>query len=97
MGTFDFKSHNKLMSEIRIMRSSGELIKAGNGIKCPIHVIHGKEDSHPYLGVVEPFKSAGIKFEFSLINKCGHTPWREKYAKEEFIKIISESICRYFS
>lgn len=90
MDSFDVKTHNKLMDEIRNLRTSKELLEKASRISCSINVIHGLDDPHPYEGVVEPFDFNQINFEYDLIEKCGHTPWQEKFAKEEFEKIISK-------
>ena len=29
-----------------------------------------------------------------LLKRCGHTPWREKYAREEFFRILAEELER---
>ncbi len=57
-------------------------------IKCPITVIHGKNDPHPVKGVTKPLKKLGIKFEEYILEKCGHSPFREKPAQQQFYEIL---------
>lgn len=92
--SFDLKGHEALMAEINDLRSSKALLDAGTTIRCPIQVIHGDYDPHPLEGVIEPFDTIGLKYQLRVLNKCGHTPWHEKYAKDSFKKLIQRS-CAY--
>lgn len=82
----------KVMDEIRILRSNGELLSMGYKIQCPVIGIHGDYDPHPYTGVKEPLEKVVNDFRFILLEKCGHTPWNEYYAKEQFYKILMKEI-----
>lgn len=86
--SFDAIGHQLLMDELRHLRASGQLLELGRTIDSRVTVIHGKEDPHPYLGVVEPLKSIGLDLELILLEQCGHAPWIEKYAKEKFYSIM---------
>lgn len=55
----------------------------------PVVAIHGSFDSHPYQGVQEPLKAVVSNFTFILLDKCGHEPWIEKHAKDQFMNLIS--------
>lgn len=57
----------KCMDEINIMRSTGNLIKLGNRIRCPVVAIHGENVPHPYLGVKEPLSKVIQNFSFILL------------------------------
>jgi hypothetical protein len=54
--------------------------------------IHGNYDPHPYAGVKEPLSQVLRDFKFILLQKCGHKPWIEKAAKEEFYRILMEEV-----
>lgn len=82
----------EIMDEIRILRSSGELLSMGSEIQCPVVAIHGDYDPHPYIGVKEPLEKVVNDFRFILLEKCGHTPWNEYYAKEQFYKVLMKEI-----
>ncbi|MPN25049.1 hypothetical protein SDC9_172456 [bioreactor metagenome] len=69
------------------MRRSGELLAAFRKISCPIAIFHGAEDPHPAAGVIEPLEDMAP--EFHIFQRCGHTPWREKHARERFLKAIA--------
>lgn len=74
------------------MRSSGELLELGKKIECPVVAIHGDYDPHPAEGVQKPLSSVLKDFRFMLLKKCGHKPWIEKYAMDEFYKILKQEL-----
>jgi pimeloyl-ACP methyl ester carboxylesterase len=61
-------------------------------IKCPVIAIHGKKDPHPWRGVKEPLENRLNEFKMYVIDKCGHDPWKEYYAKEEFFAILKNEM-----
>ena len=74
------------------LRRSGKLLKLGENVQCPVAAIHGDYDSHPAEGVRIPLSSVLENFSFFLLKKCGHKPWIEKHAKDEFYKILKEEL-----
>jgi len=79
-------------AEADTMRASGELLKRAAEIRCPVIVIHGDYDPHPYRGVEEPLERILDDFQFFLLTKCGHTPWEERYARDAFFQILRDEI-----
>jgi pimeloyl-ACP methyl ester carboxylesterase len=74
------------------LRRSGELLALGKSIQCPVIAIHGDYDPHPAEGVQKPLSSVLRDFRFVLLEKCGHTPWLERQARESFYHILKEEI-----
>lgn len=70
------------------LRRSGALLSLGKQITCPAVAIHGDFDPHPAEGVQKPLSEIVNDFRFILLNRCGHTPWREREAKEQFYEIL---------
>ncbi|MBL7117216.1 MAG: alpha/beta hydrolase [Candidatus Syntrophoarchaeum sp.] len=63
---------------------TGSLLEFGKQIKCPVVAIHGDYDPHPAEGIRTPLKNVIEDFRFCLFKKCGHSPWKELYAKNRF-------------
>jgi len=82
----------KIMPEISELRKKGELLDIGNNIKCPVVVIHGDYDPHPYQGVKEPLSKVIKNNKFILLDNCGHYPWNEQYAKDRFYEILFDEL-----
>jgi pimeloyl-ACP methyl ester carboxylesterase len=84
--------NRKVWAEAKELRVSGELLAMGKKIKCPVVAIHGDYDPHPAEGVRGPLSKVLTDFRFILLEKCGHYPWLEKYARETFLKILKDEI-----
>jgi pimeloyl-ACP methyl ester carboxylesterase len=78
--------------EAAAMRSSGELLAQAQNIKCPVIAIHGDYDPHPADGVRIPLSGVLKDFEFILLEKCGHTPWLERQARDSFYEVLTEAL-----
>jgi len=76
------------------MRQSGELLKLGEKISCPVVVIHGDYDPHPASGVERPLSRIIKDFRFILLKDCGHEPWKERLARQRFYEILRTEINR---
>jgi pimeloyl-ACP methyl ester carboxylesterase len=66
------------------MRRSGRLLALTSQIRCPVVALHGDFDPHPAEGVRAPLSARLQQFRFVLLPHCGHTPWIERQAREEF-------------
>jgi pimeloyl-ACP methyl ester carboxylesterase len=89
---FDAEIFKSVWPEAAELRRSGELLRLAEKIRCPVVAIHGDYDPHPVKGVKEPLSGVLDDFKFHLLSKCGHKPWVEKFAKEEFYKILAEEL-----
>jgi pimeloyl-ACP methyl ester carboxylesterase len=74
------------------LRRSGELLEMGKQITCPVVAIHGDYDSHPAKGVERPLSRVLREFRFILLEKCGHSPWLERQARERFYRTLMNEI-----
>lgn len=74
------------------LRDSRELLTLGSLIKCPVVAIHGDYDPHPAEGVKEPLSGVLKDFRFILLEKCGHHPWFERFARDRFYQILREEL-----
>jgi pimeloyl-ACP methyl ester carboxylesterase len=74
------------------MRRDGSLLEAVGQIACPVLAIHGDYDPHPAAGVREPLSAALKDFRFSLLERCGHTPWIERHARDDFFELLNKEL-----
>ncbi|RPI39457.1 MAG: alpha/beta hydrolase [Methanoregulaceae archaeon] len=74
------------------LRRNGVLTQMAHAIRCPVIAIHGEYDPHPAAGVKEPLSRECTDFRFILLQKCGHRPWIERQASEEFFDILIKEI-----
>ncbi len=89
---FSEEINRKVWAQAKKLRISGELLSLGKKIECPVVAVHGDYDPHLAEGVREPLTRVLKDFKFILLEKCGHEPWLERYARDEFYKILREEI-----
>lgn len=89
---FDEEQHKALMKEIGEMRENGELLARVLNITCPVIAFHGTYDPHPMRGVNEPLEGKIADFRMITMEQCGHDPWKETYAREEFFEKFFEIV-----
>jgi pimeloyl-ACP methyl ester carboxylesterase len=76
------------------LRKSGELLRLAKRITCPVVAIHGDHDPHPAKGVQRPLSATLEHFRFILLQNCGHTPWLERQARDEFCALLKKELGR---
>jgi len=74
------------------LRRSGKLLELGKRIECTVVAIHGDYDPHPGEGVQEPLSAVLRSFRFVLLRNCGHMPWIERQARDEFYGTLKEEL-----
>ena len=84
--------NEKIALDVRAFLASGEFLKLGEKIQCPVTVIQGDHDPRLADEVKEPLERVLKDFKFILLEKCGHTPWLEKYARKRFFEVMREEI-----
>lgn len=61
-------------------------------INVPVTLMHGDYDPHPIKEIYSFLKDCIPQTKLYELKKCGHYPWIEKYAKDDFYKIINEEL-----
>ncbi len=84
--------YQNVWKEASELRNSGNLLKLGKQIQCPVVAIHGDYDPHPYKGVEKPLSRVLKNFRLILLNNCGHEPWLENLAKKRFYDLLRKEI-----
>ena len=70
------------------LRTQGALLQSALSVHCPIDIIHGACDPHPAEGVYTPLQKIGVPFTLHLLSRCGHTPFTERYAQDDFYQLM---------
>ena len=87
-----YEINRSVWNDARELRNSGRLLEMGKNILCPVLAIHGDYDPHPVEGVEGPLSRMLKDFRFILLEKCGHRPWLERYARDRFYDILKNEI-----
>ncbi|MCD4774147.1 MAG: alpha/beta hydrolase [Bacteroidales bacterium] len=88
----NFDIYQNVWNEASRLRKSGKLLKIIKKIKCPVVAIHGDFDSHPAKGTQKSLKENLKDFRFILLKNCGHKPWMERQAMNNFYEILKEEL-----
>lgn len=84
--------NRRVWAEASRLRSSGELLRAAGKVRCPVTAIHGDYDPHPAEGVRAPLAQVLPGLKFIVLARCGHEPWRERYARSQFFQVLQEEL-----
>lgn len=88
----DSRHYSGIWPEAARLRAGGELLACAAKINCPVVAIHGDYDPHPAEGVRLPLTQRLSNFTFHLLPRCGHSPWRERYARELFYDTLIKEL-----
>jgi pimeloyl-ACP methyl ester carboxylesterase len=61
-------------------------------IKAPVTMIHGDEDPHPGPLIYKSLEKSISDIKYIELPRCGHKPWIESEAKNEFYKILTKCL-----
>jgi pimeloyl-ACP methyl ester carboxylesterase len=84
--------YQSVWAEAQELRRSGQLLELGKQIRCPVLAIHGDHDPHPAEGVRQPLSQVLGDFRFILLERCGHLPWIERHARDQFFALLREAL-----
>lgn len=84
--------YQSVWREAARLRDTNELINCADKIACPIVVFHGEFDPHPIDGVEKPLSERVENTKIVRLPKCGHTPWKEVFAKDEFYRLLRDEL-----
>ena len=90
--TGDPEAFSHIWPEANAMRKRGELLALASEILCPVVAIHGTYDPHPVDGVRVPLEGSLRDFRMIVLDRCGHEPWRERYARTGFFRVLREEV-----
>ena len=84
--------YRSVWPEASRLRDSGELIGCAGQIACPVVALHGDYDAHPVEGVAKPLAERLRDFTMIRLENCGHTPWKERYARDQIFRILKDCL-----
>ena len=63
-------------------------------IDAPVLMLHGTVDPHPGRMIRASLEPHLPQLEYHEWERCGHYPWLEKAAREEFFAVLREWLTR---
>jgi pimeloyl-ACP methyl ester carboxylesterase len=76
------------------LQNSGAYPAAFARIKVPVIMLHGSYDPHPGDLIYHGLKRYMPHLEYREWERCGHYPWLERHAKDDFFAALKEWLKR---
>jgi pimeloyl-ACP methyl ester carboxylesterase len=88
----EYDVYRRVWGEAEALRAGGTLLEYCSMIRCPVTAIHGDYDPSPAKGVRDPLARTIRDLRFIVLERCGHTPWIERQARERFYSVLEEEL-----
>jgi pimeloyl-ACP methyl ester carboxylesterase len=90
----DARAHHETWNDMLRLQTEGKYPAAFEAVKVPLLMVHGDYDPHPGNLIRESLQAYVPQLEYHELDRCGHWPWLEKSASEEFFCLIREWLSR---
>ena len=87
-GNLDYNVYKSVWPEAEGFRYDGKLVEILKKVTCPVVAIHGSYDPHPIQKVRDVLLKYIDDLCFHELPKCGHYPWKEKFAYKDFYRLL---------
>ncbi len=84
----DARANEETWSDMMRLQAAHVYPQAFSTITCPVAMFHGKYDPHPGKMIRDSLKPYIPQLEYIEWERCGHYPWRESAAREEFLATL---------
>ncbi|QDU35149.1 2-hydroxy-6-oxononadienedioate/2-hydroxy-6-oxononatrienedioate hydrolase [Poriferisphaera corsica] len=84
----DAVAHKHTWCDMIRLQKEGMYPDAFKAITSPVLMIHGSHDPHPGIETYELLKQYMPQMDYHELERCGHSPWVERYARTEFFSRI---------
>jgi len=91
---FDVRAHHETWQDMLRLQQEGVYPAAFAAIESPVLMLHGAHDPHPGAMIRDSLKPFLPQLEYRQLERCGHSPWREKHAREEFFTVLKDWLTR---
>lgn len=88
----DAVAHSETWDDMVRCLNEGVYPPAFAAIKCPILMLHGEADPHPGDITRDDLRRHVPHLEYREFPRCGHSPWLEREAREDFLDCLNEWI-----
>jgi pimeloyl-ACP methyl ester carboxylesterase len=85
---FDEAAYAQTWDDMVRLQHEGVYPQAFAAIRAPVLMIHGNDDPHPGAMIRDSLTPHLPHLEYRALTRCGHSPWIERFAREEFFAIL---------
>ncbi len=87
---FDTVAHEETWNDMARLQSAGIYPRAFEAIESPVLMLHGAYDPHPGNMIRDSLAPYLPQLEYHEWQRCGHSPWIEKSARDAFFSTVFE-------
>ena len=93
----DARANQETWQDMLRQQEQGVYPAAFAAIHEPVIMLHGDYDSHPGSMIRASLEPHLPQLEYRELKRCGHYPWLEKAAHDEFIVVLREWLALQFT
>jgi len=93
---FDYPSHKATWDDMMNLMTGGKYPQEFTRIKVPVAMFHGDYDPHPGKMIFENLRRFMPQLEYFEFKDCGHSPWKEKFARNDFLRDMKSWLHKNF-
>jgi pimeloyl-ACP methyl ester carboxylesterase len=86
----DVRAHHETWDDMVRLQTDGVYPAAFAAIKVPVLMVHGTYDPHPGRLISAGLRPYLPQLEYRELERCGHHPWLEKAAADQFFALVHE-------
>ena len=86
--TVDARGHQETWDDVLRLQREGIEPATFAAITAPVLMLHGDHDPHPGPATFEVLRQHIPQLEYSGLSRCGHTPWKERHARNRFFDAL---------
>jgi len=92
---FDAKGNVETWADMIRLQEEGLYPAAFSAITTPVIMLHGDYDPHPGPMIRDRLRPALPQLAYREFARCGHDPWVERGARDEFFSVLAEWLGRH--
>jgi pimeloyl-ACP methyl ester carboxylesterase len=91
---FDAAGHEQTWQDMLRLQAESVYPAAFRSIRSPVLMLHGSHDPHPGPMIRDGLRPLLPQLEYRELARCGHEPWHERAARDEFFAVLHEWLLR---
>jgi pimeloyl-ACP methyl ester carboxylesterase len=84
----DARAHQETWDDMMRLQTAGIYPRAFQAIRVPVIMLHGAADPHPGQMIRASLEPYLRQLEYVEWDRCGHYPWLEPAAREDFFRTL---------
>ena len=94
---FDLEAHTETWNDMLRLQAEGVYPEAFVRVKPPVLMMHGDHGPHPGRMIAAVLRRHMPQLEYRELARCGHSPWNERHARDEFFAVLRSWLFRHLA